>query len=112
MGDDGLYSTRDIAAAIFGDLEAEKTRLTKAQADVTELKKRQLLLELVPVAVVEKVVGAIMQAFRQKVMALPEISDRRKKEFLTDLQNVPIDDYFAAAREQSQSGSDQDAEAA
>lgn len=42
-GDDGRYSTKEMATAVFGDLEREKIRLTSAEADAQE---RENLLEL------------------------------------------------------------------
>lgn len=42
-GEDGYYSTKQIATAVYGDLERERIRLTSAEADAQE---RENLLEL------------------------------------------------------------------
>ena len=36
-GPDGHYSTGDIVRAVFNNLELERTRLTRAQADIAEV---------------------------------------------------------------------------
>lgn len=95
-GSDGLFSTSDIAAAIYGDYESEKTRLTKEQADVVALKKAEMQRELLPANLVEKVWFAALSDLRQKISFL-EIPDLKKQEILADLQAIPINDYFTAA---------------
>jgi len=95
-GSDGKYSTRDIDCAIHCDYDNEKTRLTKEQADVVALKKAEMLRELVPAKLVERVWAGVMADLRQKISFL-ELPDGKKAEILADLQDIPIDDYFTAA---------------
>lgn len=95
-GEDGKFSTADVCAAIYGDYESEKTRLTKEQADIAALKKTEMQHLLLPVGLVEKVWNGVTADLRQKILFL-EIPDVKKQEILADLQNIPIDDYFTAA---------------
>lgn len=48
-GEDGRYSTKEIASAVFGDLEREKIRKTSAEADEIEKRNRERDGELVDV---------------------------------------------------------------
>lgn len=48
-GDDERYSTKEIAAAVFGDLERERIRKTSAEADEIEKRNRERDGELVDV---------------------------------------------------------------
>lgn len=53
------------------DLEIERTRLTKWQADKTELEVAVLRGELIPSGTVEKVWGNMVVSFRSRVMSIP-----------------------------------------
>lgn len=46
-GDDDRYSTKDIASAVYGDLERERIRLTSAEADAQEAKNKVEAGELI-----------------------------------------------------------------
>lgn len=53
-GDDGKYSTKEMAAAVFGDLERERIRLTSAEADAQERENRVTEGELVEITEFQK----------------------------------------------------------
>ena len=53
------------------DLNAERARLAKQQADKVEMENRRLRGELVPVAVVRRYLEKILAAFRSRVLAIP-----------------------------------------
>ncbi len=110
-GKDGHYSTDDITSSIFGDLEAEKTRLTKEQADITTLKRKQMEQDLVPLALVESVWSRTIIEYRQRVLA-SDLPQTLKEELLEILSETKTDEYFAAAIKDLESGPDADAEAA
>jgi len=48
--DDGKYSTKEIARAVFGDLEMERIRKTSAEADQIEMENKTKAGELIDVA--------------------------------------------------------------
>lgn len=54
-----------------GDLASEKTRLTKAQAEKTEIETARLKGELVSLADAERGWSALVGAFRAKMLTLP-----------------------------------------
>ncbi len=93
-GADGMFSTHDICRALFSDYESEKTRLTKEQADLAELKKLQMSKELCPVRLVDHAWTRAIVDLRQKILNLDYISQQQKNDILRDLQNIPIDEYF------------------
>lgn len=49
----------------------ERTRLTKAQADKTELEVKVLRADLIPAAIVERVQGTIMSNIRARMLSIP-----------------------------------------
>ena len=49
-GADGKFTTKDIASALFGDLEFEKIRKCKAEADQIEMEMAKSRLEFIEVA--------------------------------------------------------------
>lgn len=53
------------------ELENERTRLTKWQADKTELEVAVLRGELIPSEIVQKVWGGMVMSFRSRVMSIP-----------------------------------------
>lgn len=54
-----------------GDLQTEKIRLTKANADKTELEVEVLKGTLIPAERVEQVVGDMISSFRAKILSIP-----------------------------------------
>ena len=54
------------------DLNAERARLAKQQADKIEMENARLRGELVPVAVVRRYLEGILMAFRSRVLAIPQ----------------------------------------
>lgn len=54
-----------------GDLASEKTRLTRAQAEKTEIETARMKAELVSLAEAERGWAALVGAFRAKLLTLP-----------------------------------------
>ncbi len=96
-GSDGKYSTLQIDKALHGDFEAEKTRDTKASADIREVRLANLRRENIPADMVERVVNNFVAELRQKITYLTELSDARKAELLKDMMAIPTDEYFREA---------------
>ena len=75
----GRPNTYDTAAVIRwlaerakgDDLNAEKTRLTREQADKTALEKIKLRAELVPTGIVEAAWGQMLALFEKRLNKLP-----------------------------------------
>ena len=75
-GQEQLYDTVEvirwmIARAAGDDLNAEKTRLTREQADKTAIENARLRAELVPAVLVERAWGKMLGAFRARLLRLP-----------------------------------------
>jgi hypothetical protein len=92
-GNDGKFSTQQICTAVFGSLESEKTRLTKAQADCAEIKRETLLKRFFPRDAVERLWNGTLILLRNKV-ADAEIPEALKLELLKDLKDINADEYI------------------
>ena len=92
-GADGKFSTRQICAAVYGDMDGEKLREVRHRANLLELQEQQLRRELVPVADVQRVWGAVIVAIRQYIWNCnAEETDRRR--WLAELVELKVEDYF------------------
>jgi len=87
---DGLFTTQQIAAAIYGALHIEKL---KTQREIT----RKLALEnaittgsVLNRAELEKVFAAIADAFASRVMSVQGLSRQEKEDLLKDLSSWPL----------------------
>jgi phage terminase Nu1 subunit (DNA packaging protein) len=63
------YTTRQITAAIFGDLKGERIRETRARADLLELKRKEREGVLVPMDVARKVLADVLLPVRTELLA-------------------------------------------
>jgi phage terminase Nu1 subunit (DNA packaging protein) len=66
------YTTREITDALFGNLEVEKIRLTKADADVREMERAEKQGLLVPMELAEKRLAETLAPFRSNLLAMPD----------------------------------------
>ena len=70
-GRNHAFTTKQILAAIFGDLKAERTREARARADLLELKRREREAELVPLDEAKAAVSRVLVPLRTELLALP-----------------------------------------
>ena len=63
----GRFTTHQIDLAIHGDLKAEKTRLTKADADLKELELKRERSELVAMSDAEQLIRSKFQPIRERL---------------------------------------------
>jgi phage terminase Nu1 subunit (DNA packaging protein) len=76
-GKSQYYRMKDAVAAVYqsgddtGSYEQERTRLTKAQADKTELEVSVLRGDLIPAEIVDSVWGSMLGAFRARCLSIP-----------------------------------------
>lgn len=90
--DDERFTTKQICAALFGDLKAEKTGLTRAQREHWELENKQAAGILINV---DEAIGAVHQftfAIRQKIL-LSSLTDQEKNGLLLELQRIGEMDF-------------------
>ena len=84
-GKDGKYSTKQIASAVFGDIQGERLRKTREEADNLALKNAELRGELVQVALVKQMVSEIILANKQTILA-SQLEQEGKNEILANLE--------------------------
>jgi hypothetical protein len=89
-GEDGRWSTRQICAAVFDDLDAEKVRLTRAQADKAELDLDERRKQLVSAAGVVKFCAGVLGAVRQKVV-MSSLTAEEQDEILRELETLMME---------------------
>ena len=99
-GSDGKFSTVQICAAAFGDIQGERLRKTRAEADEKEIKNKRMLGRLIDRDVVSSVINRFAATIRAKVMASPlPIEDRN--EILNDLKSLAETELENAEEEDS-----------
>lgn len=81
---DGCYSSRDIAAMLFGDREAEMTGKIAAERKNTELKNALLEGELISTALVIRLAESFLVPVRQRILS-SGLSEDERAEMLDDL---------------------------
>lgn len=83
-----LYSIRDLVRAILGgDIEAEKLRKTREEADKLALANARSRGELVEIASVKKLGEKIMVAIRNRLLNMP-LTDEEKDRCLKELLDL------------------------
>lgn len=95
-GEDGCYSTRDVAAMIFGDKEAETIRKISAEARQVELKNAITEGELIPVSSVIKICARVLVPVRQKILS-SSLSEQERHDMLEDLVALATKDWTKEA---------------
>jgi hypothetical protein len=88
-----LYHFRDLFnAALGGDIEAERLRKTREEADLLAIKKARMQGELVDVGDVKKVGMAVFARVRAKVLS-STLLDSEKDALLRDLLTLKDHDW-------------------
>jgi len=90
---EGYYTTQQILKALYTDAKAERTRLTREQADKVELENAQTRREQAPMAQVEKVWTAWAIGIRDAVRD-QEISQEQKQNILAAVRDIDPEEYF------------------
>lgn len=85
-GKDGKFSTKQICSARFGDIDNEKLRLTKEQADEKEMSNALQRGELVVKAEVVSLVTGGLQAMVATVLAMTEITIEQREKIIEQLR--------------------------
>lgn len=70
IGKGQRYTTLQIMEALFGDLEKERIRLTRAQADVAEVDRQETLEALVPKEVERASLASVLVPLRSQLLAM------------------------------------------
>ena len=107
-GADGLYSTHDICSAVFGDIKVENLGKVRAERQILELKIGEMERTLIPAKLVEKAWEFIAVAIRQTIVHAERMPQSAKDSVLSELVNIPIDEYFKDAARFVEAGDDGD----
>jgi hypothetical protein len=87
---DGMFSTAQIIAALFGQLHFEKLRTQRARARKLELENSIVTASVLNRAELEKSFAAIADAFVSRLIAATEIPRNVREELLHDLATWPL----------------------
>ncbi len=90
--EDRRFSTHQICAAVFGDMDGERLRLVKAQADQAELDLAKARSVVVEADQVLRVFEDIAVAIRQ-VIKNSGLSDVEKQECLRQIRELNVEDF-------------------
>lgn len=79
---DGTYSTKQICEAVFGDLDSEKLRLVREQADQVALKNAEARKELVALADIASGLNRAISGIKATIMAASNLEREDKEKIL------------------------------
>ena len=96
-GDDGLFSTRDVCSAVFGDMQGEKLRNLRRDAELKEAELGRLRRELIPAENVRREWFAVAIAIRQAIWNF-DAPEAVRRQWLGELRDLKIEDYFSTAK--------------
>jgi len=83
----GTWSTRDICAAVFGDLAGEKLRKLRAEADLAEMERDEKERSLLPADIVEAVWSDTLASLRS-IVNTADIPKVTKAQLIKQLHDV------------------------
>lgn len=90
-GNDGKFSTAQIASAIYGDKAAEDLRKTREEADKLAIHNAKQRGSLVEAEAVFRTFQGVFVSMRQTILG-SELSDREKDELLNNLRSLSYDE--------------------
>ncbi len=88
VGSDRKFSTKQICSAIFGDIDGERLRLTRAQADEKELANSQTRLELVNFSDLLELTHRALSAIKSTVMGMTHLKIEDREAIINQLRSA------------------------
>jgi hypothetical protein len=96
-GVDGKYSTKQIAAAIYGDWDSSRLKNDELDAAIKEEKLKKLrTLDYVRMSFVVLLWRSMVNAWKQKIIN-SQLPQELKEELTADMQEIPIEEYARTA---------------
>jgi|APGre2960657404_1045060.scaffolds.fasta_scaffold279607_2 phage terminase Nu1 subunit (DNA packaging protein) len=86
-GADKKFGTADICRAVFGDIEGEKLRLVREQADAQAIKNQVARRELTPTPAVRRHLEAVLVALKAGILA-SGLMKEEKDDLLNNLRKL------------------------
>lgn len=83
--DSAILSSKQVFAALNGNIDAEKLRLTKAQADKIELENQESLRVLIRVDEAEEFLTKFFSAARERILSNLKLDETEKDKILESL---------------------------
>lgn len=99
-GRDRKYSTGQICAAVFGDMDSAKLRRANAEADLAEMDRNERAKKLISADIVQSVWTDALSQMRAIVMAadLPKLT---RTQLIKQLKEIPLSEYKEPATQDS-----------
>jgi hypothetical protein len=94
----GQFSVAQINAVVFGDIYQADLRKLTAEADILERRRGEMDRLLIPSTLVEKTWEFVLVTLRQIIVHNPKLTQEVKADILRELREIPIDDYYANAK--------------
>lgn len=85
-GKDKCFSTKQICDAIYGDIDGEKLRLTKEQADKLEIENAESRRQLIPAAEFVEVASRGLQAMTATILGMTDLTIEHREKIIQQLR--------------------------
>lgn len=86
------FSTKQVCSAVFGDIDGERLRKTKLEADLLELENGRLKSELLPRDEVLRTWSDVIVSIRQVIKG-SHLSDTEQRECLRHIKELNVEDF-------------------
>lgn len=100
-GDDGLFSTQQILAAIFGSKEEEQIRNIQLDNEQRAVDLAKSKRELIPIQDAVRVWSSRVVAMKQAIVG-SKLSDAEKRELLNHLAEIKEEEYGETTTEEEE----------
>jgi len=84
-GEDRCFSTAQICAAVFGNMDGEKLRLVREQADKVEIENRVSRKQLIDVTELAPILAKFITAARQRIISNMKLDRDEKDKIISHL---------------------------
>ena len=91
-GADGKYSTRQIALAVFGDMDCERLREKRHQANLLELEERRIKGEVFTASKVVAIWETHLVALRTAIWNF-DAPEEKRRQWMDELKAVTVAEY-------------------
>lgn len=96
-GPDGLFSTAQIIEAIFGDIQSERLRKCRLEADLLAIEKRKLDGELVATAEIKPVIDNLCVSIRQVIAKSEHLTEQQRHKLCEEIKAMRVEEVIVSA---------------
>lgn len=94
-----VLTTKQICAAIFGDMAGQKLRETTHRANLLAIEEKQEIGELIPRINAVRLWSEVIALLREKIMGTTRLTEDERRDILAGLRDIPPTEYFRDDRE-------------